>query len=240
MVVKSAYLSDLGLIRENNEDFLLADDESKIYLLADGIGGHNAGEVASELAVKTVYAYLTKRLSSLRGKKICNIILDAIKAAHEAVNQKAKTDLKLMGMGSTLVTLVIRGHKAYTCHIGDSRIYHYHNVLKCMTCDHTMENRIRESNMYFHKTVSENQRHILTQAVGFGNQPMPDFRQIDISSGDLLLLCSDGLTDMLMDEEIGAIIKNGNLNIDSITQNLIASANTQGGLDNISVLLIKT
>jgi len=86
MVFKSAYLSDPGLIRENNEDFILADDESKIYLLADGIGGHNAGEVASELAAKTVYAYLTKRLSSLRGKKIINILLDAIKAAHEAVN----------------------------------------------------------------------------------------------------------------------------------------------------------
>ena len=96
MSAKSAYLSNPGLVRKNNEDFTLLDDSLGIYLLADGMGGHNAGEVASELAVKTAQSYLAERLSSTSDDEIHDILIEAIKVAHEAVNAKAKTDLSLL------------------------------------------------------------------------------------------------------------------------------------------------
>lgn len=237
-ITKSAYLSHPGLIRQNNEDFILADDDLNIYLLADGIGGHNAGEVASEIAVKTAHAYLMEQLLSSRKKQIPGILSKAMKAAHEAVSKKAKTDLSLMGMGSTLVEVIIRDNKVFICHAGDSRTYYFHNTLQRLTKDHTMGEHLLEKNILPREHIPENQWHTLTQAVGVGAPPVPDFKQMNILSGDIIMLCSDGLTDMLTDEEIETIIRD-DLNIDNIATSLIEVANIKGGRDNISVVLVK-
>ncbi|MGB5217022.1 MAG: protein phosphatase 2C domain-containing protein [Smithella sp.] len=230
--------SHRGLVPQNNEDFILVDDELGAYLLADGMGGHNAGEVASELAVKTVHTYLKKQLLSSEYNKIPGILSNSIKAAHKAVNKQAKKDLRLMGMGTTMVELIIRNDKAFVCHIGDSRAYYFKKVLQRLTKDHTMGNRLLENNIPRHR-IPENQWSILTQAIGVGDPPVADLKQIDISLDDILMLCSDGLTDMLTDKEIETIIKREELNIDKIAKNLIESANINGGEDNISVVLVK-
>ncbi|MGA9111154.1 MAG: protein phosphatase 2C domain-containing protein [Smithella sp.] len=238
MIVTSAYLSDPGLIRENNEDFLLADDDLGIYLLVDGMGGHNAGEVASELAVKTAHTFLMKRLLSSKDKNIPEILSKAMKAAHEKIKKKATTDLSMKGMGTTLIEVIIQDNKAFICHVGDSRAYYFHNTLHQLTKDHTMGNRLLEDNIP-RECIPENQWNILTQAPGVGDPPVLDFQQMDVLSGDIIMLCSDGLTDMLTDEEIETIIKREQLNIVNVATCLIEIANINGGQDNISVVLVK-
>ena len=160
-------------------------------------------------------------------------------AAHEKVKDKKKKDLSMRGMGTTLIELIIHNNKAIICHVGDSRAYYFHKALQRLTKDHTMGNRLMENNIP-RERIPENQWSMLTQAIGVGDPPVPDFQQMDIFSSDLLLLCSDGLTDMLTDEEIETIIKSGNLNIDNITKSLIEAANIKGGRDNISVVLVRT
>jgi len=229
MNTKSAYLSNPGLVRKNNEDFIHSDDSLGIYFLADGMGGHNAGEVASELAVKTAQTYLGERLSSANDHEISVILSESMKAAHDAVNAKAKTDLSLMGMGTTLVEVVVRNNKAFICHAGDSRAYLYRDTLQRLTRDHTMGDHLLENNILPRERIPERQWHTLTQAVGVGDPPVPDIKQIDLASGDMLLLCSDGLTDMLTDMEIGALIAGGNSDLKNIAQGLVDAANNKGG-----------
>jgi serine/threonine protein phosphatase PrpC len=235
----SASATHPGLIRPDNEDFILADDDLGVYLLADGMGGHNAGEVASELAVNIAHTYLVERLLSAGNNEIPTLLSEAMYAAHEAVNMKARNDLSLMGMGATLVEVIIRGNKAFICHAGDSRAYHYRHALHRITRDHTVGDHILENNLLSREQIPAKQWHTLTQAVGFGAPPVPDFNQVDLLSDDMLLLCSDGLTDMLTDEEIETILKGGNFNINGITKSLIEAANIKGGRDNISVVLVK-
>lgn len=238
-IAKSAYDSHPGLIRQNNEDFILADDDLGIYLLADGMGGHNAGEVASELAVRTAHTHLSLRLLSDNSNDILTLLSEALQAAHLAISTKARNDLSLMGMGTTLIEVIIRGSKAFICHAGDSRAYRYREALQRLTRDHTMGDRLLENNLLTRGQIPEKQWHTLTQAVGFGAPPMPDLKQLDLLPGDMLLLCSDGLTDMLADEEIETVLKGARLNIGSTAKGLIEAANIKGGRDNVSVVLIK-
>jgi protein phosphatase len=256
--VKSVYQSDPGLVRKNNEDFIFADDSLGIYLLADGMGGHNAGEVASELAVKTAQAYLMERLLSASDNEFSDILNDAMKAAHDAVNAKAKTDLSMMGMGTTLVEVVVRNKKAFICHAGDSRAYLYRDALQRLTRDHTMGDHLLENNILPRERIPEKHWHTLTQSVGVGDPPVPDIKQVELAADDMLLLCSDGLTDMLTDAEIEGLIKgggdastpfstpcprqrgtSGNTDLKNITQGLVDAANGKGGRDNISVVLVR-
>ncbi len=239
MTAKSSSLSNPGLVRKNNEDCIVADDGLGIYLLADGMGGHNAGEVASELAVRTANTHLTERLVSAADNEVPGILSEAMKVAHDAVNAKAKTDLSLMGMGTTLVEVVVRNDKAFICHAGDSRAYLYSNTLQRLTRDHTMGDHLLENNLLPRERIPEKQWHMLTQAVGVGDSPVPDIKQIELASGDMLLLCSDGLTDMLTDAEIESIIACDNADLNNITQGLVDAANNKGGRDNISVVLVK-
>lgn len=239
LIPRSAQLSDPGRVRKNNEDFILIDDVLGIYLLADGMGGHNAGEVASELAVKTAHAYLVERLSAVGEDEITALLSEAMNVAHDAVNAKAKTDLSLMGMGTTLVEVIVHGNKAFVCHAGDSRAYLYHKTIQRLTRDHTVGDQLLENNILPREKIPEKQFHTLTQSIGVGESPMPDFKQVDLASGDILLLCSDGLTDMLSDAEIGTLIAGGNADLQNITQSLVDAANAKGGRDNISVVLVK-
>jgi protein phosphatase len=265
MNMETTYLSHPGQVRQGNEDYIHVDDDLGLYLLADGMGGHNAGEVASELAVKTVHAYLAERIASASTDEIPDILSEAMKAAHEAVNAKAKTDFGLMGMGTTLVEIIVRNDKAFICHAGDSRAYLFRDTLQRLTRDHTMGDQLLENNILPRERIPEKQWHTLTQAVGVGDSPVPDIKQIELVSGDMLLLCSDGLTDMLTDGEIEAIIaggvcppptpasggqastplsnpfprQRGTTELMHIAQGLVDAANDKGGVDNISVVVVR-
>jgi len=256
MRLQAAGKTDQGLKRLNNEDSLLVDEESGIYIIADGMGGHSAGEVASALAMKTVNAGLKEGLSGCEwvssphvhlpqdgdrkeeDTALRQIMMDAIQAAHRAIQQKTVTDSTLAGMGTTLVAMIIRAGCAYICHSGDSRAYLFRknmrehsresdrenlreNIrasaqekpritirenLRQLTVDHTVGEYLVTTEGIPRDRVPPRQWHILTQALGTEADPSPDFTTLALRHGDLLLLCTDGLTDMLPDIEIESIL----------------------------------
>ena len=256
----SANATHRGLIRQNNEDCVLTDDERGIYLLADGIGGHNAGEVASALAVETVYAILRSNLAHTAADGYFELMVHAMHTAHWEISSKALANSSFMRMGTTLVVAVVRDHHAYIVNAGDSRCYllqsnlnphtdpleHAHDTplperggggIKRLTHDHTVGDQLLASGIS-PGHIPKKQFHTLTKSVGCGNPPYPDFSSVEIKQGDLLLICSDGLTDMLTDAEIEAILVNGNSTLDALALDLIDAANARGGRDNISVVLV--
>jgi serine/threonine protein phosphatase PrpC len=245
--ITSAHASHPGLVRQNNGDCIRSDDNLGIYLLADGMGGHNAGEVASALAVDTVYAALSTSLAITAPDGLCDLMANAVHAAHKEIYAKTRTSLSLMGMGTTLVVAVVRDNRAYIAHAGDSRAYlfspHLRTIpegvgrLQCITNDHTMGDQLLANGIPREQILGK-QFHTLTQAVGCGAPPIPDFNTVELNRGDLLLLCSDGLTDMLTDGEIEAVLSNGGNSLDKMADNLIDAANAKGGRDNVSVVLV--
>jgi serine/threonine protein phosphatase PrpC len=250
--MNSAYATHPGLVRDNNEDCILTDDSLGIYLLADGIGGHNAGEVASALAVETAYAVLRSNIAHTEVDGYYELMVHAIHTSHWEIISKALTSSSLMKMGTTLVVVVLRENKAYIVSAGDSRCYLFQselhpspeplieregNKFSRLTDDHTVGNQLLASGIAIGQ-IPKRQFHTLTQSVGCGNPPNPDFNIVEIKQGDVLLICSDGLTDMLTDAEIEAILANGDAGLDALAANLIDAANANGGRDNISVVLV--
>jgi protein phosphatase len=238
--MKVAYKSDVGKKRENNEDRILVDEDRGIFLLADGMGGHKAGEVASRLAVEEAYACLKDRIDQTNDEKgTSKLLIEALFNAHDAIKEKAKADLNLMGMGTTLVEMILKAEKAHICHVGDSRVYLLREGAKQLTKDQTVGDYLVEHNIMRREEVPPQKWHTLTQAVGVSENIVPELKHVEIKPGDLLLLCSDGLTDMLSDEEIEKIIQKHRDDMDAGVEALVKGANNKGGKDNISVILVK-
>lgn len=231
--------TDVGKVRTNNEDSILIDREKRIFLLADGMGGHNAGEVASRIAVDEAHEFLQDKIVKMESdKELLRALDSAVMKAHEAIKKKAAPDIALRGMGTTLVALVIKNAKAYVSHAGDSRAYLFRSTLQRLTKDHTVGDSWVEKGYVTREQVPLQQWHTLTQAVGFGDYPMPDKMTVELRPGDILLLCSDGLTDMLTDEDITTILKKNNNEIHEVANSLVSEANNKGGRDNISLILM--
>ncbi|MGD0275200.1 MAG: protein phosphatase 2C domain-containing protein [Syntrophales bacterium] len=238
----SAWRSDTGKVRPNNEDHILVDEKRSIFLLADGLGGHPAGELASEMAVRVVHAFLLEELSK-------NAILDAISAilkeafqiSHRAIRTAAERERKLYGMGTTLVAAVILEGIAHICHAGDSRAYLYRNKLRRLTRDHTVAQDLMDQQGIQQARNHSWERNALTECLGMERPPLPAARSLPLQNDDVLLLCSDGLTDMLNDPEIERVMKQrgqrGNVP-DEAVNGLVDLANMNGGADNISVILV--
>ena len=246
----SSHATHPGLVRQNNEDCILTDDNLGIYLLADGIGGHNAGEVASALAVETVYNVLRSNIAHIAVDGYFELMVHAMHAAHWEVNTKALTSPSLMRMGTTLVIAVLQENKAYIVNAGDSRCYLFQggprpashregdgNKLKQLTHDHTVGDLLLARGVDIGQ-IPKKKFHTLTQSIGCGNPPYPDFNIVEIKQGDVLLICSDGLTNMLTDAEIESILANEDASLNTLTVDLIDAANANGGRDNISVVLV--
>ncbi|MEI6213475.1 MAG: protein phosphatase 2C domain-containing protein [Desulfuromonadales bacterium] len=245
----SASATHPGLVRKNNEDCIRADNDFGIYLLADGIGGHNAGEVASALAVETVYAVLRSNINHTLVDGYFELMVHAMHSAHWEINSRARSSVSFKSMGTTLVVAVIRNDKAYIVNAGDSRCYLFHhprsgfshenreNIFRRLTHDHTVGDQLLASGISIGQ-IPKKQFHTLTQSVGCGNPPYPDFKIVEFKQGDMLLICSDGLTDMLSDAEIEAMLSQGDVSLDALAHGLIGAANANGGRDNISVILV--
>jgi len=244
----SAHATHPGLVRKNNEDFIRTDDNLGIYLLADGIGGHNSVEVASALAVETVYSILRSNIERTEIDGYFELMEHAMQTAHWEINSKALANSSFSKMGTTLVVAVLREKMAYIAHAGDSRCYLFQNepqhhtapsLLMRLTDDHTVGFQRLASGVPIEQIPKKN-FHTLTQSVGCGNPPCPDFNVVEFKQGDLLLICSDGLTDMLTDVEIEAILASRDTCLDTLAGNLIDAANSNGGRDNISVVLVRS
>ncbi|MEM2936415.1 MAG: protein phosphatase 2C domain-containing protein, partial [Candidatus Bathyarchaeia archaeon] len=199
---------DKGRGRENLEDSVVIDKERGIYLLADGMGGHQAGEVASKIAVDEAYAYLRDRLGQAEDERATlKALTEALLRAHDAIMKESRREFGLMGMGTTLIEMVIKGGKAYICHVGDSRAYLIREGIMRLTRDHTVDNYLVEHDLVRFDETKPHRVHTLTQAVGVSNSIAPELKGVELEEGDLVLLCSDGLTDMLTDDDILGIVR---------------------------------
>jgi protein phosphatase len=173
-------------------------------------------------------------------KEIAKLLVRALFSAHDAIKEKAKTDLNLMGMGTTLVEMVVKDGKAHICHIGDSRAYILREGIRQITRDHTVGDYLVEHNIMSREEVPPRKWHTLTQAVGLGSESLvPELNSADLEAGDYLLLCSDGLTDMLRDEEIEKVVRGCAGDVNMAVDALVEEANSKGGRDNISVILVE-
>lgn len=238
--MKVAYKTDVGKKRTHNEDSLLVDELLHIFLLADGMGGHQAGEVASDLAVKECYACLKENLDkAINEENIPKLLVESLLKSHRMVRAGSATDINLAGMGTTLIQMFVIANNAYICHVGDSRAYHIRNGIKQITQDHTSEMYFVKEGIAVDGVLPVQKMRVLTQAVGGQATPVPEIKQIRLHPKDILLLCSDGLTDMLSDKEIESVVQRHRDNLAMAADNLIHEANDKGGIDNISVILVE-
>jgi len=237
--------TDIGTYRKKNEDYLYA--ENNLFIVADGMGGHRAGEIASILAVETFIKdfnhnlkNINKETDSLTSRIIKGLLLGSIQSANREIFEKALLQPEYYGMGTTFTGCYIQKDKAYIIHVGDSRLYIKRGSdLTLLTSDHTIVGELfRKGEISYEDTFNHPQRNYLTNVLGVAKDINPDFITYKILPEDILLICSDGLNSMLKDKDIASIIGK-NKKAEDISKNLIKAAIKKGGLDNITVIVIK-
>jgi protein phosphatase len=237
VTARFALATDPGLVRDHNEDAVAAEPQLGLFLVADGMGGHVAGEVAARIASKTVIDVVraAKKPHRVRGEMA--LLGEAIVRAHAAVAREA-AERSLHGMGTTLTALRVRGRTATVAHVGDSRAWLVHGgqILQ-LTQDHTLVALLVESGALDPKEAAGHpERHVLTQAVGPAAEIDPELLQAQIPRGARLLLSSDGLHDVVPEAEIAELASQRDL--DAAVAALVARARELGGPDNITALLV--
>ncbi|MEE2703972.1 MAG: PP2C family serine/threonine-protein phosphatase [Myxococcota bacterium] len=239
LICACALRTDTGLVRENNEDSALALPESGLFVVADGMGGHAAGEVASQLAVETVATQLSGRRipKAIRGEAA--LLGAALVESNLAVYRKSR-EPGLEGMGTTLTALLFRGRTATIAHAGDTRAYLVHKgTLRQLTRDHTLVSLLIAQGVVREEQSSEHpDRHVLTRAVGSQPTIEPEVVQVRVPRTARLLLSSDGLHDVVPPEELARLASIAEL--EPAASALIGRANELGGPDNVTAILVQT
>jgi serine/threonine protein phosphatase PrpC len=230
--------SDQGKVRTSNEDYFVANSEHKIFLVADGMGGHAAGEVASRMTAERVEAILS-------GDKpeagIEDLLRFAVSEANTAVHEAQKARAEYRGMGSTLTLLTFADGNYCVAQVGDSRAYLLRNSnLIQLTQDHSLVWPLYKSGVITKDDISHNPRkNLITRSIGTQSEVDADLQCGPTIEGDLFLLCSDGLTDVLMDSDISRILLNSHTNAQGYCDLLVSAANSGGGPDNITVIIVR-
>lgn len=233
--------TDVGLKRNNNQDFVYASDKEvgpvpSLFIVADGMGGHAAGDLASRVCVETVVDVI----GSGGEKEIIPLFERAIRKANQAVLEKAASKPEYAGMGTTLVTAAVAGDTLYVANVGDSRLYLIDDDrIDQITHDHSLvEEMVRAGRLRRDQMKDHPEKNIITRAVGGEENIEADFFDVGLHEGDIILLCSDGLTNMVEDEQIFRIVKREST-LREAGRKLISAANRAGGRDNISVVLAR-
>jgi protein phosphatase len=250
MRIDSRSLSDVGLKRPLNEDSFCANDEEGLYVVADGMGGHAHGEVASRLAVETIeefieltsgdrdvtWPYGIDESLSLNG----NRLKTSIRFANQKLLDHAKSSVGCEGMATTVVAVLVEGNVAEVAHVGDSRVYLIRGgQINRITSDHSWVNEQVLSGVIDSEQARNHPlRNVVTRALGGRPDLEVDVQSVKLESGDRLLLCSDGLTTMLVDDEILRIVLGGEAGVEQARE-LIEAANRSGGEDNTTAILLK-
>ena len=247
-ILSVAGRTDTGKVRSHNEDFLGENLDIGLVALADGMGGYKSGEVASELAISTILSELEEQIPKLTPGKLdpqtgysneSLAVREAIIRANERIYQKGMDDPECRGMGTTLVMAILYNNQVTIAHVGDSRMYRFRSSkLEQVTVDHTFLQELVDRGYYSQEEADASlNRNLVTRALGIQPTTAVDIREDMVIPGDIYLLCSDGLTDMVDDQEISNIVSEFRDNLDKIAENLVDCANVKGGRDNISVLL---
>lgn len=243
---KVGFKTDRGAMRDRNEDAFLVLKKEKVFAVADGVGGQNAGDVASRLAVTSVSDYIREHplsdniQSEDRDSWLRDYFLDCFKFADQAIIEYAKETSDNSGMATTLVLMYIEGEHLYVVNVGDSRAYMVRNgIIARVTEDHTYVNSLVKSGKITEKEAAVHpQKNIITRALGADVNANPDLFRNTIKNGDYILLCTDGLHGELNDAEILDIIEKDD-DMDTVCKNLVAEAKLKGGRDNITVVCIE-
>lgn len=239
--MKSFSLTDVGQVRSQNQDYVYASEQPignlpNLFVLADGMGGHNAGDFASRCAVSVIEASVKKDMSFNPIK----IMRHAIEEANEKIHELAKTDAGKAGMGTTLVAVTVVGYYAYVANVGDSRLYiSGEQGLVQITRDHSwIAEMVMRGELSKEEARNHPDKNIITRALGASEEVDIDFFDVQLEEKNRILLCSDGLSNMVADEEIQKILGDSP-DIEQSGRQLVVTANTNGGRDNISVILIE-
>ena len=241
-MIKAYAKSDIGKIREINQDYYYISeslDEVQLYMLADGMGGYNGGEIASKLAVQTAKSYIQNNFKEINKDKdsIIQLVGSAMEYANMVVYEKSKESKELEGMGTTLEICLIYNNKAFIGHIGDSRIYRIRReFIRKLTKDHSyVQQLLNDGTITKEEALNHPKKNMLMKAVGCTPYVEPDVIIKGFEKEDVILMCSDGLTNMVTEQEIYEAVKK---DVPKSCENLVQRANQMGGYDNITIVVI--
>lgn len=238
--MKSFSITDTGRVRMNNQDFVFCEENAvgsfpNLFIVADGMGGHNAGDTASQLCVNLV----AHQIEQTDKKTPVGIFEEAVEIANRTIRQYSMEKPEYAGMGTTMVATTIYDDVAYVVNVGDSRLYQMTDVLRQITIDHSLvEEMVQSGEIRKDEMRTHPNKNIITRALGTDVSVQPDCFEIEVKPGDVFLLCSDGLTNMLEDFRIEEILREHGDDLEKAGKVLVDEANAAGGKDNISVVLV--
>ncbi len=240
-MIKTFSITDIGKKRKMNQDYVYTSEMPvgplpNLFLVADGMGGHKAGDYASKCAIETI----VETVESSSDTEAVPVLEKAIRRANEVVRRRSKEDEALNGMGTTVVAATLEGDTMYVANVGDSRLYVVSpREIRQITRDHSLvEEMVRMGGLKREQARSHPDKNIITRAIGAEDEIEVDFFQVQLKHGDIVLMCSDGLTNMIEDEEIRMIL-HGQRDLVEKAESLVNAANNNGGKDNIAVVLIQ-
>ncbi len=236
--MKWAFATDVGRVRPNNEDSLLVRPDLGLFAVADGMGGHRAGQVASKVALETLEKSMEGRLKEKEDPG--SALVEAIKEANRSVYEMSSRHPDCAGMGTTLTAFLIDGACGYVAQVGDSRAYLLGpDGINLITEDHSFVwELVKRGGLTEEEAMCHPRRNVLTRALGIQPVLAVDLYRVDLLPGHILLLCTDGLTEYLRAGDILSVVKNAG-EIEEAVQKLIGEALQAGGADNVSVILVK-
>ena len=242
MQMRSFAKTDIGKAREINQDYYsipTQEEELEIFILADGMGGYNGGEIASKLATDSVKSYIKNNFAQIEHSKesLLDLLQSAIEYANMVVYEKSKSEKELEGMGTTLDICFIYNNKIYIGHVGDSRVYRIRgDVIRKLTKDHSYVQKLVEDGKITREEANHHpKKNMLMKALGCTAYVEPDIRARNLEKGDIILMCSDGLTNMVEEATIEKVVRE---NPELAPEKLVNLANNAGGYDNITVITI--
>ena len=242
-MIKAYAKSDIGKVREINQDsFYISDslDQVQLYMLADGMGGYNGGEIASKLAIQSAKSYIENNFKDIEKDResILQLVGSSMEYANMVVYEKSKENKELEGMGTTLEICLIYNNKVYIGHVGDSRIYRIRKeFMRKLTQDHSyVQKLVKDGTITKEEAMHHPQKNMLMKALVCNAFVEPDVMVKGFLKEDILIMCSDGLTNLVSQEEI---FKEAKKDIEQAPKELVDKANNNGGYDNITVVVIK-
>jgi protein phosphatase len=247
MCIEMVYCTDTGRARDHNEDCIAGDKSLGLAILADGMGGYQAGEVASEIAIRTVMEKLrlntspkTKRYANHRYNEATVQLEQSVLKANQVIYNLAEQHFHYQGMGTTVVAVLFHNNFISVAHVGDSRLYRLRGKkLIPITTDHSVVEELKKGGYYTEAQARQSKsRNLVTKALGKEKTVDVEIQEYDMLAQDIYLLCSDGLTDMLDDRDIYTILSNAKT-LEQAGQSLVDAANAKGGKDNISLILVR-
>jgi len=236
--MKAYAKTDIGRKRSMNQDYFYCSDKpvgsfQNLLIAADGMGGHKAGDHASKLCVENI----VKSIPACIHNTPVTVFNEAIMSANKAVYEEAKRNPQYEGMGTTVVACTLQDRTLYVANIGDSRLYLISDGIKQITSDHSLvEEMVKNGNITEREARIHPQKNIITRALGIDDQVRADYFEISVETSDIILLCTDGLTNMIEDDDIEYIVKHSG-SMEKAVNLLVSKANENGGYDNITVIL---